>query len=515
MADGNILLVGGENGTFSDPNGTVYLTDGKKSQRVFQVCKEGDKQCTSSAWKMMPKMTTERWYPTVTTLGDGSTIIVGGSTGSFAIVDLTEPRKAVLDNPTYEYYPPKTTGVWPRPMEILKNVFPYVLYSPTFQLPNGKVFIFVSNKTSLLDPLTEAVDDTSISPILIDDKQPWIYPYTPTAVMLPLTIENNYTPTIQVCGGSRKSTNISDSRCIALNFGESSPQWKLTDPMPIGRIMPDSVLLPDGTILYTNGGDRGMAGGNAGQMDGGIGVIMNPVFRNYIFDPRKPSGSRWTEVAPASVPRLYHSGALLLPDGRVLTMGSEEQNYVDVIAGRRDCMPFVEKACTSPFETRVEAYEPSYLSLPQARPVITAVKSSMTYGSTFEVSVSSNGLDVDYASFIRYSTVTHSTNTDQRFLQLKILGREAGKVYLAAPANGNLAPPGNWMLFLMNKGKPSIASTILLGPGAVENIAIPDSARSAVPSGKKNSSSKGEFSGIFSRWELATLFAILAAGLVF
>lgn len=431
----------------------------------------------------MPSMKLERWYPTVTTLGNGKQIIISGSTGSFNIANLTAATRQELDNPTYEYYPSKTDGVWPRNLSILQNVFPYNLYPVTFQLPSGKVLVFCSNNTALIDPISDAVDDTSIKPILIEDKQPWIYPYSPTAVMLPLTIANNYAATVQICGGSRKSTNVSDTRCIALDFAESNPQWKQVDAMPIGRIMPDAVLLPDATILYTNGGDQGQAGGDAGKMDSIVGKFLDntgswqkPVFENHIFDPKKPAGSRYTRVASSTVPRLYHSGAILLQDGRVATMGSEMQNYVDVLNSRTACMPFVQVACTSPFENRIEAFEPPYLSLPQTRPVIDKAPSSITYQSSFIVTLSTSALEIDFVSFIRYSTTTHSTNTDQRLVELAILGRDGNKIYLEAPRDGNLAPPGNWMLFLLNKGKPSESATILLGSGDVARVDIPSTA---------------------------------------
>lgn len=196
--------------------------------------------------------------------------------------------------------------------------------------------------------------------------------------MLPLTAKNNYAATIQVCGGSYFQTNASDPRCIAINFGNSNPQWVETDPMPEGRLMADNVLLPDGTVLYTNGAGWGQAGGNSGQAQ----YAGSPVFNSYIFDPTKPSGSRFTKVASATVPRLYHSGALLLTDGRVMTSGSEMQNYGDYAANRADCFPIGKAACTSPFEYRLEAFSPPYLSLPQERPVIAKAPTSTTYGKT-------------------------------------------------------------------------------------------------------------------------------------
>ena len=82
--------------------------------------------------------------------------------------------------------------------------------------------------------------------------------------MLPLLRKNNYQPVIQLCGGSRFKTTVADDRCISIDMSSSSPKWELVDPLPVARLMPDAVLLPDATVLYTNGAGWGQAGGNAG-----------------------------------------------------------------------------------------------------------------------------------------------------------------------------------------------------------------------------------------------------------
>lgn len=71
--------------------------------------------------------------------------------------------------------------------------------------------------------------------------------------MLPFTKANKYATEIMVCGGSRYTNAAADDRCISLNFGESKPQWRETEPMPNARMMPDSIILPDTTILFVNG----------------------------------------------------------------------------------------------------------------------------------------------------------------------------------------------------------------------------------------------------------------------
>ena len=118
--------------------------------------------------------------------------------------------------------------------------------------------------------------------------------------------------------------------------------------------MPDAVIMPDGKIAYVNGAAYGYAGGSAG-----FGVSYFPVHEVDIFDPTAPSGSRWTRGPNATVDRMYHSTAVLLPDGRVVTAGSEEQNWDDPYKfgilridneGEIWCNCTFYVNCTDPFE---------------------------------------------------------------------------------------------------------------------------------------------------------------------
>jgi hypothetical protein len=131
-----------------------------------------------------------------------------------------------------------------------------------------------------------------------------------------------YKATIQVCGGSKLSSDDASNSCWAISPEDPAPEWKQQPDMPNARVMPDSVLLPDGTVLYLNGAKWGVAGGNAGQCQYAAG----PVFLTDLYDPKT---KKWTTVGKSIVPRLYHSGAILLMDGSVISTGSEMQNYLD------------------------------------------------------------------------------------------------------------------------------------------------------------------------------------------
>jgi hypothetical protein len=135
--------------------------------------------------------------------------------------------------------------------------------------------------------------------------------------------------------------------------------------------------------------------------------------------------------------RLYHSTALLLPDGRVLSAGGGRFG-VD--------------------EPNAELYAPPYL-FKGARPTITSAPSQVSYGASFSVQTP-DAARIASVSLIRLGSVTHAFNMDQRFLSLTFQAA-GGALTVQAPANGNLAPPGYYMLFILDgNGVPSVAPII-------------------------------------------------------
>jgi hypothetical protein len=228
MADGSILHVGGDDGVWLLSNGTSISNDGHQGRRIYKPCDSG--ACTIGTWTDMVDMTTKRWYPTVTTLHDGSQIIVGGVTTYIDMENLSDNN-----NPTYEYYPSKS---W---------CYPFCLYPVVRQLPSRNVFMMVSNKSLILNPETEKISFT-IPDLIAPDHAPWIYPYTPTFVVLPLSSKNNYKYEILICGGNQQSTAATSKeaskQCWKIAPDSDNPTWNRVDDMPHGRVMSDSVILP-------------------------------------------------------------------------------------------------------------------------------------------------------------------------------------------------------------------------------------------------------------------------------
>jgi galactose oxidase len=144
----------------------------------------------------------------------------------------------------------------------------------------------------------------------------------------------------------------------------------------------------------------------------------------------------WTEMASQAANRTYHSTALLLPDGRVISAGSDGGD-----------MP-----------RTVEYYSPPYL-FKGPRPTITQSPPAVGYGQRFRIDTP-EAADIVRVTLIRLGSATHSVNFEQRQVDLAFVP-QSGRLAVRAPASANLAPPGDYMLFILNSdGVPSIAPII-------------------------------------------------------
>src|SRR5207249_3466750 len=214
-----------------------------------------------------------------------------------------------------------------------------------------------------------------------------------------------------------------DARTAVIDMNQPSPAWRQVAPMAFPRSYHTLTLLPDGTVLAT-GGERSASGGNTGLA----------VYEAELWNPATET---WTTLARMQRPRMYHSTAILLPDARVLVSGGQLGTYL---------------------ESNAEIYSPPYL-FRGPRPSITSVPQTLAYGTGFFVDTP-DASTITGVSLVRLGTTTHSFNHNQRYLALSFT-REATGLTVQAPANGNLAPPGYYMLFIVNaNGVPSVAQFV-------------------------------------------------------
>jgi hypothetical protein len=199
--------------------------------------------------------------------------------------------------------------------------------------------------------------------------------------------------------------------------------------MHTARRQLNATILPDGTVLVT-GGSSGAGFNNADA----------PVYTTELWDPAQNS---FTELASATRYRGYHSIAMLLPDGRVLSSGGDN-------------------------EPNAEVFSPPYL-FKGARPVVTSSPSGITYGESFFVDTP-DAASIASVTLVRFSSVTHSFNMNQRLLRLAF-SRAPGRLTVTAPSVAEIAPPGHYMLFVLNTaGVPSIAPFIRLNSGPAPTV---------------------------------------------
>jgi hypothetical protein len=455
-ADGTIGFFGGDKTGWLQMDGSILEVEGHFGSRTYTPCTS--EECTTGSWTQNTELTTARWYPSVATLYDGTEIIVGGVTGN---LDLSAPEG---NNPTYEYHPPREQNEYNALNGLLDWCFPYCLYPVVLQLPAGKVFVMAANRSVIIDHKSNTVTQP-FDALNAPDHMPWIYPNTPTYTVLPMTIKNNFRFVIQICGGNETGEGglKTSAQCWQLAPEEKGAKWTRAADMPHARVMPDSVILPDGKVLVLNGAGWGNAGGNAGYHLN----ADNPVLAADIFDPEATEGSQWQTLSSATKQRIYHSEAILVHSGHVVTAGSEMLNIVD--KGRPECYPGVDGnsggSCTDPFGYMMEQFSPPYLAnvATKPRPEIAEAPAVVEYSTEFSFEVKGSAGGIKRVTFIRYSAVTHSTNNDQRFIELIITKKQGSTITVKAPWNSAMCPPGNWLLWALDAdGVPSESKTVRL-----------------------------------------------------
>jgi len=411
------------NGMVVLPDGRVFVNGGTLQYDPFQgelrssVYDPATGQFTTD----LPNMAHGRWYPTVTTLGDGTVMTFSGLTETSGTNTAVEIYTAG-SGWSQEYAAPWTPPLYPR-MHLL---------------PDGTVFYSGSSTDSrIFNPST-----TAWSPVVAYTNYLRNRMYG-SSVLLPLTPTNGYKPRVMIFGGGDPATATTE----IIDLSAAIPMWQYGPSMSQPRIEMNATLLPNGKVLAIGGStydeDAATASLNADLYD--------------------PATNTFSSAGANAFPRLYHSNALLLPDGTVLVSGGNPHR--------------------GSHEQHMEIYSPAYLfnadSSLATRPAITGVTpaAAIDYGGSFQVQTP-DAASITSVVLMRPGAPTHAFDMEQRFVGLSYTGG-SGVLNVTAPPNGNVAPPGYYMLFILNSaGVPSVASFVHL---SVPDLSVPDFSVSATP----------------------------------
>ena len=303
-------------------------------------------------------------------------------------------------------------GVAWRQLTGADRALPY--YPRTFVAPNGMVFYAGElQQTAYLDPSGQG------SWITVAETRYGRRDYG-SAVM--------YRPgKVMILGGSDPPDGVPTATAEVIDLSAPGPSWQYTESMRYARRHLNATLLPDGQVLVT-GGTRSSG-------------FSNPAGAVHAAELWDPGTGHWKLLAANQVNRVYHSSSLLLPDGRVLHTGSGDGPGL-------------------PRELNAELFSPPYL-YQGPRPVITEAPGRVGYGQSFFIGTA-DAPQVVRVTLVRLGSVTHAFDQSQRFADLDIQRTAAG-ITARAPETGVVAPPGPYLLTILNDaGVPSESRIISL-----------------------------------------------------
>ena len=378
-------------------DGALFVAGGNKNSALDGIVQTHVFNYLTNTWTLGPNMAEGRWYPTVTPLRNGEMLITEGGP------DIPEVR---------------TTGGTLRSLSGASLNLP--LYPWIDVAPNGRAFYSGPDQTMRsLDTSGTGAWQT------FGQRDPIDRSYGGHAFF--------DVGKILVAGGGSSSA---DARVV--NISGATPQVTPTAPMANGRRQHNLTVLADGTVLATGGNSSG-----ASLVDLNNGV--------YAAELWNPATGTWKTLASEQATRQYHSTALLLPDGRVLSAGGG-------ICGECDRVGYLEK--------NGQVFSPPYLYNPDGslapRPGIAGAPATVQHGTNFQIDTP-DAASIRKVALVRLGAVTHSVNMEQRYLPLSFTPG-GGSLTATAPANADIAPPGVYMLFIIDaNGVPSVAKMVTVG----------------------------------------------------
>lgn len=394
---GNALIIGGDL--------TVNKIRNYSNKRV-NIFNQTNNTLTASGTMNYP-----RWYPTTTTLPNGDKLVLGGQ-----LSPGPDPNTPGVGSPTE--LRSATTGwkVLPgisiqSPADLVRELEWY--YPRAFVGPDNAVYLLEFSRTiyKLTTDGSGTMQDTGA-------KVDW-GSYTFPATMF-LNADGNPFSVLTVRNGQEVQI---------VDLTQTPPAVSTTSSLNFPHVWGNTTVLPDGKILMTGG-------------SGADNQLTNVALQVELYDPATKS---WMLGASATIPRLYHSTALLLPDGSVLTGGG---------------------GAPGPYkELNAEIYYPPYLfakdgsGSPAVRPTIISGPSTLTLNQPFTLTVGAND-HVGTINLIRMGFNTHSFNPEQRLIPVPF-AQNGTNITATLTAPSTLAPPGFYMLFILNtSGVPGLAKIV-------------------------------------------------------
>ncbi len=384
----------------------MFVAGGNKNAQLEGIVQTHFFDSDTNAWSRGPDMAAGRWYPSVTPLSNGESLITSGGPPVPEVLQTDRSLRALTD------------------ASLSLPLYPWIDVAP-----DGRAFY------SGPDQSLRSLDTSGTGSWQSFGQRDSLNRDYGSHAMFDIG-------KILVAGGGASSK---DARVIDLNG--PTPQVAATDPMNFGRRQHNLTVLADGTVLATGGNSSG-----AQLVDLNAGV--------YPAELWNPATGHWRQLAAMQVTRQYHSTALLLPDGRVLSAGGG-------ICGTCNSVGYLAK--------NAEVFSPPYLFKNDGsgqlatRPTISSAPGDVAYNSAFSISTPDAG-SIGKVALVRLGAVTHSVNMEQRYVPLSFTAA-AGTINATAPANANIAPPGPYMLFLINgAGVPSVAKMVNVRTAASPTI---------------------------------------------
>src|SRR5262245_43505776 len=392
------------NGMAFLPDGRALIVGGTEQYDPFY----GESRATifdpaTEQFSQVESMAHGRWYATATAMSDGRIMAFSGLDETGATNKAVELYRIAFGWSSQVFAP------WTPP-----------LYPWLHLLPNGTVFASGSGASShIFNPATSSWT------LNVAATRYGLSRSYGTSVLLPLVPQNGYVPRVMIMGGHNPATATAE----IIDLSQVTPQWRTVPPMSLPRIQMSAVILPNGKVLAS--------GGSINDEDGGTASRAADLF--------DPATETWSPAGVAAFARLYHSVALLLPDATVVTAGSNPTRGT--------------------YEDRIEIWKPPYLFttdgsgnvVPAPRPTIGAAPARVGYAGSFQVQ-SPNAVDIGSVVLMRSGSPTHAFDMEQRMVGLTFSTAGGTTLTVSGPPDARVAPPGYYMLFILNRqGVPSVA----------------------------------------------------------